>query len=83
MLAALLHDIGYWILIQECPRELEQAIELALAAGIPLPQAEYEILGASHAEIGAYLLAHLGSAVCGGGSGRPPSPSHAREVGRT
>ncbi len=60
VLAALLHDIGYWILIQECPRELEQAVEFALAAGIPLPQAEYEILGASHAEIGAYLLAIWG-----------------------
>lgn len=60
VLAALLHDIGYWVLIQECPRELEQAIELALAAGISLPQAEYEILGASHAEIGAYLLAIWG-----------------------
>ncbi|HEX3835501.1 MAG TPA: response regulator [Steroidobacteraceae bacterium] len=60
VLAALLHDIGYWILIQECPRELEQAIEFALAAGIALPQAEYEILGASHAEIGAYLLAIWG-----------------------
>jgi HD-like signal output (HDOD) protein len=60
VLAALLHDIGYWILIQECPRELEQAIEFALAAEVPLPQAEYEILGASHAEIGAYLLAIWG-----------------------
>jgi HD-like signal output (HDOD) protein len=60
VLAALLHDIGYWILIQECPRELEQAVEFALAAGVPLPQAEYEILGASHAEIGAYLLAIWG-----------------------
>src|SRR5580658_1410410 len=60
VLAGLLHDIGYWVLIQECPRELEQAVELALAAGICLPQAEYEILGASHAEIGAYLLALWG-----------------------
>ena len=60
VLAALLHDIGYWVLIQECPRELEQAVELALAGDIDLPQAEYEILGASHAEIGAYLLAIWG-----------------------
>ena len=60
VLAALLHDIGYWVLIQECPRELEQAVELALAAGICLPQAELEILGASHAQIGAYLLALWG-----------------------
>jgi HD-like signal output (HDOD) protein len=56
VLAALLHDIGYWVLIQE----LEQSIELALAGGTSLPQAEYEILGASHAEIGAYLLALWG-----------------------
>ena len=56
----MLHDLGYWVLIQECPRELEQAIELALAAGISLTDAEYEILGASHAEIGAYLLAIWG-----------------------
>ncbi len=60
VLAALLHDLGYWVLVQECPRELEQAIELALAAGISLAQAEQEILGASHAEIGAYLLAIWG-----------------------
>jgi putative nucleotidyltransferase with HDIG domain len=60
VLAALLHDIGYWVLIQECPRELEQAVELSLAGAIPLPQAEYEILGASHAEIGAHLLALWG-----------------------
>ena len=56
VLAALLHDIGYLVLVQECPRELEQAMELALAARIPLPEAEQEIFGASHAVIGAYLL---------------------------
>ena len=36
---------------------MEQAVELALAGGISLPRAETEILSASHAEIGAYLLA--------------------------
>ena len=29
MLAGLLHDIGYWILAQECPADLHQATELA------------------------------------------------------
>jgi HD-like signal output (HDOD) protein/ActR/RegA family two-component response regulator len=55
-LAGLLHDIGYWILIQECPKELGLAIELARAEGLPLVECERRITGASHAEIGAYLL---------------------------
>jgi HD-like signal output (HDOD) protein/ActR/RegA family two-component response regulator len=56
MLAGLLHDIGYWVLVQECPGNLSQAIDLAVARGIPLHAAESEVIGASHAEIGAYLL---------------------------
>jgi HD-like signal output (HDOD) protein/ActR/RegA family two-component response regulator len=55
-LAGLLHDIGYWILIQECPRELGSAIELARAEGLPLLECERRMTGATHAEIGAYLL---------------------------
>jgi HD-like signal output (HDOD) protein/ActR/RegA family two-component response regulator len=55
-LAGLLHDIGYWILIQECPAELGRAIELARAEDLPLAECERRITGASHAEIGAYLL---------------------------
>jgi putative nucleotidyltransferase with HDIG domain len=56
MLAGLLHDIGYWVLAQECPQDLSRALELAKAQNIPLHAAEYQVLGASHAEIGAYLL---------------------------
>ena len=56
MLAGLLHDIGYWVLAQECPGRPDQATELAAAEGIPLHQAETQVIGASHAEIGAYLL---------------------------
>jgi HD-like signal output (HDOD) protein len=55
-LAGLLHDIGYWILAQECPADLHQATELAASRGIPLHVAETQVIGASHAEIGAYLL---------------------------
>jgi HD-like signal output (HDOD) protein len=55
-LAGLLHDIGYWILIQECPEELSQAIAASRARGRPLAECEREATGASHAEIGAYLL---------------------------
>jgi putative nucleotidyltransferase with HDIG domain len=56
MLAGLLHDIGYWVLAQECPDELGKAVALSISARIPLYAAEIQIIGASHAEIGAYLL---------------------------
>ena len=56
MLAALLHDIGYWVLVQERPQELEKAVEVAIAERIPMHEAEARVLGASHAEVGAYLL---------------------------
>lgn len=56
MLAALLHDIGYWVLLQECPDELQQAVHHARAANLSLPEAETRAFGASHGELGAYLL---------------------------
>jgi HD-like signal output (HDOD) protein len=55
-LAGLVHDIGYKILVQECPEDLKRAIVLSRAHGQPLIQCEKEIIGATHAEIGAYLL---------------------------
>ena len=55
-LAGLVHDIGYWILAQECPDELARALTRARADGRPHWQCEREIIGATHAEIGAYLL---------------------------
>jgi HD-like signal output (HDOD) protein len=55
-LAGLLHDIGYWILVQECPRELKEALDVARTEGLPLFECERRIIGATHAEIGAYLL---------------------------
>jgi HD-like signal output (HDOD) protein len=56
LLAGLLHDIGYWLLAHECPGHLANAIETAVAERIPLHEAETRVLGASHAQIGAYLL---------------------------
>jgi HD-like signal output (HDOD) protein/ActR/RegA family two-component response regulator len=55
-LVGLLHDIGYWILIQECPQELARALEMARAESISLSECERRIVGATHAEMGAYLL---------------------------
>jgi HD-like signal output (HDOD) protein/ActR/RegA family two-component response regulator len=55
-LAGLVHDIGYWILAQECPEELKQAIILAQTTGLPLFECESKTIGATHAQMGAYLL---------------------------
>jgi HD-like signal output (HDOD) protein len=55
-LAGLVHDIGYWILAQECPEDLKRAILLSQEHGQPLIKYEKEIIGATHAEIGAYLI---------------------------
>jgi HD-like signal output (HDOD) protein len=56
LLAGLLHNIGYGILLQECTQEMTRAVEVARAESIPMHQAERMVIGASHAEIGAYLL---------------------------
>jgi HD-like signal output (HDOD) protein len=56
LMAGLLHDIGYWVMAQECPGDLSGAVNLAVVEKIPLYEAENIVIGASHAEIGAYLL---------------------------
>jgi putative nucleotidyltransferase with HDIG domain len=56
LLAALLHDIGYWVLAHECPHDLKRAHAWARDKGITLDDAEREVIGASHAQVGAYLL---------------------------
>ncbi len=56
VLAAFLHDIGYWVLAQERPLELDRASALAISADIPVHEAERRVLGTCHAQIGAYLL---------------------------
>jgi HD-like signal output (HDOD) protein len=56
MLAGLLHDIGYWVMLQQCPREMESAVILCEQQSIPLCAAERAVFGTTHAEMGAYLL---------------------------
>lgn len=56
LLAGLLHNIGYWVLLQECPQQMQRAIDIARTHGIALHAAEEDVIGASHATIGAYLL---------------------------
>lgn len=56
LVAGLLHNIGYRVLVQECWSDLELVIRTARARDLPLHAAELEVIGCTHAEIGAYLL---------------------------
>lgn len=56
VLAALLHDIGRLILASKMPAQFCSALDLSKKRDCQLFEAEEELLGTSHAEIGAYLL---------------------------
>jgi HD-like signal output (HDOD) protein/CheY-like chemotaxis protein len=56
LLAALLHDTGSLILASKMPDAFCSAQALAKKRGCRPFEAELELLGTSHAEIGAYLL---------------------------
>ncbi len=58
--AAMLHDIGELVLAAEMPREFEAVLELAGRENIPTIAAEERLLGITHAEVGAHLLALWG-----------------------
>jgi putative nucleotidyltransferase with HDIG domain len=53
--ASLLHDIGQMVLGQYMPEEFQQAMALAKERAIPIHEAEREVIGLDHAEIGAML----------------------------
>lgn len=55
-IAGLMHDVGKIILAANLPKEFTAAIELAGDTGLPLYEAELQVFGASHAEVGAHLL---------------------------
>jgi len=59
-IAGLLHDLGKLVLANSLPQPYQEALKLAAAEAIPTWQAEQRVIGASHAEIGAYLLALWG-----------------------
>ena len=51
----LLHDVGKIIFEQFLPREFERVAEMAVSKGVPWFEAEREIIGGDHAEMGARL----------------------------
>lgn len=59
-LAGLLHDIGKIVLMSNVPEEYLEATTFASTCNIPVHAAEQRKFGATHAQIGAYLLALWG-----------------------
>jgi HD-like signal output (HDOD) protein len=54
-LAGLLHDLGIIVNLWVLPHEFSTAFELAKAEGIPLHEAEQQVLGFTHCESGRLL----------------------------
>lgn len=54
--AGMLHDIGKVMLAASLPEEYEKAVTLAAEERISLRDAEREIFGSTHDQVGAYLL---------------------------
>ena len=58
--AGLLHDVGRLVMARKLAVNFKAARELSAAKGISQVEAEKEIFGTSHAELGAYVLALWG-----------------------
>jgi HD-like signal output (HDOD) protein len=54
--AGVLHDVGRLVLLANLPADYLDAYERARAAKVPLEEGERLVFGASHAEVGGYLL---------------------------
>jgi HD-like signal output (HDOD) protein len=54
--AGILHDMGKMLLAANVPVAFQQALNLSRERQVPLHEAEQEVLGATHAGVGSYLL---------------------------
>jgi putative nucleotidyltransferase with HDIG domain len=60
VVGALLHDVGKLVIAERAPDHFARAISGAREDGRPLFAVEEELIGVSHAEVGAYLLSLWG-----------------------
>ncbi|MEW6157149.1 MAG: HDOD domain-containing protein [Verrucomicrobiota bacterium] len=58
--AGLLHDLGKLVLAANFENDYGRVLTVSRQQSVPVTQIEREIFGATHAEIGAYLLCHWG-----------------------
>ncbi len=56
LMAGLLHDAGKLVLAAKVPDQYQNSIVHARAKAVPMWVAEREVLGTTHAEVGAYLM---------------------------
>ncbi|MEJ2055805.1 MAG: response regulator [Calditrichaceae bacterium] len=61
-MVGFLHDIGFLVLASKFPEELKAVIKQSAHRNLPVYTIEKEIFGATHSQIGAYLLALWGFA---------------------
>ena len=54
--SGLLHDIGKLVLAANADADYQTVVERSRVEGTPVDQIEWEVFGATHAQIGAYLL---------------------------
>lgn len=54
--AALMHDIGKVVLASQLGREYDEVVQHALHSGVRIREAEAELLGVSHDQIGRWLV---------------------------
>lgn len=66
IVAALLHDMGKLALALRSPKHFERAVQGSFDENLPLYQVEQQLIGVSHAEVGAYAAWDLGIAYAGG-----------------
>lgn len=55
-MAGILHDVGMLVLAYNSPEKYSEAIMLTKTEKMKLPAAEMQVFGATHAEVGGYLL---------------------------
>jgi HD-like signal output (HDOD) protein/CheY-like chemotaxis protein len=59
-MSGLIHDVGKLILADNLPEKYKEILKQTTVKDICLEDAEFQLLGATHAEVGAYLLALWG-----------------------
>lgn len=59
-ISGMMHDFGKTILATTCAQKFSEAVDLVEKRHCTLSQAEREVLGTTHAEVGAYFLALQG-----------------------
>ena len=60
VIASLLHDVGKLVLAARLPGPFQLVLRKALQEGRPLYEVEEEVIGSSHADVGAYLMSLWG-----------------------